>query len=262
MRSNSAISTPASTLRNPVFETPPTPSVPTIRLTTATPSAADSPIPSRSRETSVLAPKPQSDSRKRLVPKKSKLSLLVGNKRSDKGKDLSDVARRVGVSPSSAGRSFDIYVDPADDPDIGEIVVLKKKKSRGGLNELRWAALEDVANAAEETEVAEVKTIMKKPDPLTTMPSAKSDEKDKWWTLGRRRRDSKDLKFKGKENSLGRAKTMARRPTRPSLDIHRSYGTLVVYMMSFVPNFNRYQNRRKLTILSVSDLNPLTLQCS
>ena len=72
------------------------------------------------------------------------------NNRTDRStsKDFSDVSRRVGLPPST-GRTFDIYVDPADDPDIGEIVVLKKKKSRAGLNEVQWNALGDVTNTGE-----------------------------------------------------------------------------------------------------------------
>jgi hypothetical protein len=31
----------------------------------------------------------------------------------------------------------DIYVDPAYDPDIGEIVVVKKEKARGKLDSIR-----------------------------------------------------------------------------------------------------------------------------
>jgi serine/arginine repetitive matrix protein 2 len=52
----------------------------------------------------------------------------------DKAKDLSDVLRRVGAPPPPASaRGFEIYVDPADDPEIGEIVIVKRKKSRAAL---------------------------------------------------------------------------------------------------------------------------------
>jgi hypothetical protein len=70
----------------------------------------------------------------RVVPKKSKLSLLGSRKdgaekEKDKGrKDFSDVVRCVGIpSAVTGGRSgsgtlrggFEIYVDPTNDPDIG-----------------------------------------------------------------------------------------------------------------------------------------------
>ncbi len=94
---------------------------------------------------SPIAPKPNAEPWKRLVPKKSKLAMLSGGKKEkERGKDLSDVVWRLGAK-ASTGQSFDIYVDPTDDPDIGEIVVVKKKKSRaafdglwGGSNRYLW----------------------------------------------------------------------------------------------------------------------------
>ena len=37
---------------------------------------------------------------------------------------------------------YDIYVDQTDDPDIGEILVVRKKKSRAGLDGVSWGAEE------------------------------------------------------------------------------------------------------------------------
>lgn len=173
--------------------------IPTIRLTAATPSVTGTPSANTSLTTTILSPKAQAETRKRLVPKKSKLSLLsVGSKRGDKGKDLSDVARRVGVSSASTGRSFDIYVDPTDDPDIGEIVVVKKKKSRAGLDGLRWGALGDVTNTVKEVEAEKPKSKPKEKKRPATSLKVKTDEKEKWWTIGRGRKDSKE---KAKENA-------------------------------------------------------------
>lgn len=176
-------------------------SVPTIRLTTATPSSYGSPLENRPVTTTILAPKAPAETRKRLVPKKSKLSLLGGSKR-EKSKDTSDTTHRIGVPPATTGRSFDIYVDPADDPDIGEIVVLKKKKSRAGLNDLHWGALGDVTNVGK-AETSELKPEAKKPLPAESTLKAKNE--DKWWTIGRGRKDSKEkpkdkvLRSKSKE---------------------------------------------------------------
>ncbi|KAF5333935.1 hypothetical protein D9758_018162 [Tetrapyrgos nigripes] len=141
------ISRPAAPVSAP-YSTQANPDVPSIRLIAATPSASglssEASTSMNSSWTSVpsvsspIAPKNDDAApRKRLVPKKSKLGLLgVGSskekdKESQRGKDLSDVVRRVGAS-SSSRRGFDIYVDPADDPEIGEILMVKKKKSRAG----------------------------------------------------------------------------------------------------------------------------------
>ena len=66
-----------------------------------------------------------------MVSKKSKLGILTirHDRDKDQAKDLSDVVCCVGVDSSSARGSFEIFVDPTIDPDIGEIVMVKKKKS-------------------------------------------------------------------------------------------------------------------------------------
>ncbi|KIK67170.1 hypothetical protein GYMLUDRAFT_69362 [Collybiopsis luxurians FD-317 M1] len=188
-------------------DTPAHPSdVPSIRLVAATPSASGmsseastslnyswTSVPS---VPSPIAPKADASSRRRLVPKKSKLGLLGGNKdrQKDRGKDLSDVVRRVGGgSTSRRGGAFEIYVDPSD-PEIGEIVMVKKKKSRAGLDGLRWGsgggALEEVTNVPPVSQ------------PVTAITKVKAEEKDKWWTLGRGRKDSKEKeKQKAREKS-------------------------------------------------------------
>lgn len=200
-------------LQSPI-NTPPHPSpIPTIRLVAATPSAtgsstdpntslqllnqsqADWSVDSSWAVPSPIAPKILSvdpQPRKRVVPKKSKLGLL-GTK--DKKIDFSDVVRRVGVDDSSAGRGgYDIYVDQTDDPDIGEILVVRKKKSRAGLNEVEWGPLGEVTNVPKEKERKE------------SLLKVKGEEnKDKWWTIGRGRKDSKE-KAKDKENAKSRAK--------------------------------------------------------
>jgi serine/arginine repetitive matrix protein 2 len=68
-------------------------------------------------------------SRKRLAPKKSKLGLLGGSQLSQtsRERDLSDVACCVGANSSPCG-GLDIYVDPREDHETGEIIMVKKKK--------------------------------------------------------------------------------------------------------------------------------------
>ena len=165
-------------------------SVPTIRFISAGPSVAVDPdttfnpvapfassSPPASLSSSPLAPRLDSNApRKRLVPKKSKLSLLTGSSRNKdrennnpnnsntnsgsssantkKGtNDFSDVIRRVGGGSSTGRGGFEIYVDHADDPDIEEIIVVKKKKSRLGLDGMKWGALGEVTNVPSSSQV-------------------------------------------------------------------------------------------------------------
>lgn len=151
---------------------------------------------------SPLAPKTDAEPRKRLVPKKSKLGLLGGSskdRQKDRGKDLSDVVRRVGGgSTSRRAGGFEIYVDPTD-PEIGEIVMVKKKKSRAGLDGLRWGS----GGGA----LGEVTNVPSVPQPMTAVTKIKAEEKEKWWTLGRGRKDSKE-----KEKEKAREKSETRPP--------------------------------------------------
>ncbi|KAK0244974.1 hypothetical protein EDD85DRAFT_1348 [Armillaria nabsnona] len=207
-----------TTLRHPRLQqsravaTPP-PDVPSIRLVTATPSATGlSSEPNTSADRSLdsswasvpaaawaspsaLAPRPtEVTPRKRLVPKKSKLGLLgVGGavKEREKTRDFSDVVRRVGGDTSSATGGFEIYVDPTEDPDIGEIVLVKKKKSRAALDGMRWGG----GPMAEVTNVPSAKTRTKEKE-----KEKEEGAKEKWWAIGRGRKDSKE-KDKGKEKS-------------------------------------------------------------
>jgi serine/arginine repetitive matrix protein 2 len=90
--------------------TPPqaSPPIPSIHLISTTPSASGLSSEATSFNQSLeeswasvpipLAPKPDVEPRKRLVPKKSKLSILTMgcDKEKDRGKDLSDIVRCVG----------------------------------------------------------------------------------------------------------------------------------------------------------------------
>ncbi|KAK0232546.1 hypothetical protein IW262DRAFT_1725 [Armillaria fumosa] len=206
-----------TTLRHPrlqqsrtVATTPP--DVPSIRLVSAIPSAVGlSSEPNTSADhslesswaslpatayanASALAPRPtEVTPNKRLVPKKSKLGLLgVGGtvKEQEKTRDFSDVVRRVGGDSSSARGGFEIYVDPIEDPDIGEIVLVKRKKSRAALDGMTWGD----GPMAEVTNVPCAKT--------KTKEKEKKEEgaKEKWWAMGRGRKDSKE-KDKAKDKS-------------------------------------------------------------
>ncbi|KAJ7585425.1 hypothetical protein C8J56DRAFT_1027159 [Mycena floridula] len=201
--------------------------IPSIRLVSATPSASGftdpnssssfpnpNPNPSRFADSSTssdwttaspLAPR-ASPSRTRLVPKKSKLGLLGGrdnkdkNKDKDKGKDFSDVVRRVSGNNlhgsfngsaklrggyeirvdrtdthGSYNRAYSIYVDPTNDPDLRKIL-MSQTQSTSTLK-------------AKEATTSKEKT-------LKVKEAKEKENKDKWWTIGRGRKDLKDKKEK------------------------------------------------------------------
>ena len=213
---------------------PPPPSssipIPAIRLVQATPSPDSTANP----DSSLLAPREHPSPRKKLVPKKSKLALLASratSSSSKREKDLSDVVRRVGDTwgmnedgacnitvnggnarprawsrDRSSRSTIDIYVDPADDPDIGEIVVVKKKKSRAGLAGIRWA-LGDATNSTGEGVPKEDGEKVK----------IKVEEKEKWWSIARGRRDSKN---KDKDKDKDTTAKVKLRPKGAYLPLH------------------------------------------
>ena len=188
--------------------------IPSIRLLTATPSATGiSPEASSSLNNSmsfegsswgsfpstVLAPKPESAPKRRLVPKKSRLGLLnvVGSKDKENKRPDATSANQGDIS----NRSFEIYVDPTLDPELGEILMVKKKKSRAALDGMRWGPLGEVTNVPASGSNSNVKA----KETAQLQPSGflkvKGEEKDKWWSIGRGRKDSKDKSAKeGKEN--------------------------------------------------------------
>lgn len=187
--------------------------MPTIRLISATPSATGSAADANGSTSlssiapfttsSPLAPRLASEApRKRLVPKKSRLGLLAGvtgsRAKGKVNKDFSDVVRRVGGDPTStsSGRGgFEIYVDHAEDEELGEILVVKKKKSRAGLDGLRWGgALGEVTNVPS--------AVQKEGKTGEALMPLKVEENQKWWSIGRGRKDSKGKeKEKDKENA-------------------------------------------------------------
>src|SRR5712675_3717106 len=192
---------------SPLPGTPPQlDSMATIRLMSAAPSASgaapglgdpfidtsvtSSPFVSVSPPTP-LAPKENAQApRKRLVPKKSKLGLLVNGKRSrtPERNDLSDVVHRVGGSAASVAKNpFEIYVDHTTPSDVGEVLMVKKKKSRAALSGLRWGTLAEVTNSGPPRDSSKVKL--------------KNEDKEKWWSIGRGRKDSKNMRVVEKENS-------------------------------------------------------------
>ena len=194
--------------RSPLGTTLQPASVSTIRLISATPSATgpapglgdtsvdnlipSSPFISVSSPIS-LAPKHDTQApRRRLVPKKSKLGLLVTRKSSKvrEKNDHSDIVPCVGgcSGPTSVGKGgFEIYVDPVAHSEVNEVHMVKKKKSRAALSGLKWGTLREVTNTAPPK------------NPLQTV-RLKNEDKEKWWSIGRGRKDPKDKRIDEKEN--------------------------------------------------------------
>ncbi|KAF5312056.1 hypothetical protein D9619_003769 [Psilocybe cf. subviscida] len=181
--------------------------------------------------------------KRRLVPKKSKLGLLnlggLGSSLNltltsssssstptvNGNKDFSDVMRRVGASTLTASKggkgslgtgAFEIYVDPSVDEGRGEVVMVKRKKSkvRVGLDGMRWG--EGNGDGAEQVDV--VTTIPRVPAvPAQALEKTASRDKaennallkvkteesgsGRWWSIGRGRKDSKEEKRSTKENA-------------------------------------------------------------
>ena len=96
---------------------------------------------------------------------------------------------------------FEIYVDPADDPEIGEILLVKKKKSRAALSGMNWGTLGEVTNVPSTTKSKESKEKGGKKEKEGLL-KIKGDENQKWWSIGRGRKDSKE-----KEKERARCKT-------------------------------------------------------
>jgi hypothetical protein len=108
---------------------------------------------------------------------------------------------------------FEIYVDPTVDPDIGEILVVRKRPSRvrGGLGGVGFGWGEVGADAPLAPPMPTVPQVMGEKTNLGGGRDEKDKdkeggkEKERWWTIGRGRKDSKDKeekeRKKGKENS-------------------------------------------------------------
>lgn len=190
--------------RSPTFDDP-TPvhhDAPTIRFLSSTPANSSSTRDAASFAASTsLAPRQGEPSRRRLVPKKSKLGLLATKTKERVNKDLSDIARRVGADTPSTGRGpYEIYVDH-DEEEEGSIIVVKKKKSRMGLDGMGWGALGEVTNVPSgEDREERGSTKVNKPKARKSMEvllgRGGGDENQKWWnmSIGRGRKEVKEKK--------------------------------------------------------------------
>ncbi|TFK19266.1 hypothetical protein FA15DRAFT_709141 [Coprinopsis marcescibilis] len=166
-----------------------------------------------------------------VVPKKSKLGLTLGGFTSSNksNADFSDVVRRVGAGASTEALSntlgkagslklkggFEIYVDPSDDPEFGgEIMVVKKKKSRAGLDGV-GAGWGPASAAPPVPPLKDVTNVAGRPVHEGLL-KVKVEEERKWWSIGRGRKDSKEVKDKKeKEKKVEKAGLLPPRSQTP-----------------------------------------------
>lgn len=121
---------------------------------------------------------------------------------------------------------FEIYVDPSADPDMSDIMVVKKQKSRAALNDMGWGPTNADGSSGrgvlgEVTNGSSSNLLLKKEKEKEGggMLKVKVDEDKKWWSIGRGRKDSKDerkVKEKEKENGA-RSRASCKSPTVPQI---------------------------------------------
>ena len=87
--------------------------------------------------------------------------------------------------------------------------MVKRKKSRAALDGMHWGPLGEVTNipasssSSVQNDNAKEATVTRPLQPSAAL-KLKGEEKDKWWSIGRGRKDSKDKSVKeGKENKEG-----------------------------------------------------------
>jgi serine/arginine repetitive matrix protein 2 len=75
------------------------------------------------------------------------------------------------------------------DQDVGEIVIIKKKKPRVGLDGISWGTLGEATNVPKSMQVKPSQPPTKE---NPQMLKVKADEEGKWWSIGQGRKDSKE----------------------------------------------------------------------
>ncbi|KAH9029382.1 hypothetical protein EDB84DRAFT_1439362 [Lactarius hengduanensis] len=85
------------------------------------------------------------------------------------------------------------YLSLTTAPD--EVLMVKKKKSRASLSALKWGALGEVTNSAQTRDTTQTVRL-------------KNEDKEKWWTIGRGRKDSKDKRVVEKDARMNAAGTL------------------------------------------------------
>ncbi|KAF6758955.1 hypothetical protein DFP72DRAFT_164945 [Ephemerocybe angulata] len=236
------------TSATPWDELPPPPPIPKHHLTS---SSSSSRLRPKASSTTMKDASTSAAPAARLVPKKSKLRMLgsLGRDKQDK-RDFSDVVRRVAGNNPAASQSqsslnllqgggfmggssklsslrggFEIYVEPAGDPEMEDVVVVKKGRGRGGLEGVGWGPKTSTSGGRVLGDI-DINTNGgvggsgnggKKEGGL----KVKGEEGGKWWSIGRGRRDSKEdkkEKARDKENAENvRSKSTSFRPSVPLL---------------------------------------------
>ncbi|KAF5320363.1 hypothetical protein D9611_011342 [Ephemerocybe angulata] len=217
------------TSATPWDEMPPPPPIPKHHLTS---SSSSSRLRPKASSTTMKDAPTSAAPAARLVPKKSKLRMLgsLGRDKQDK-RDFSDVVRRVAGNNPSASQSqsslnllqgggrggflggssklslrggFEIYVEPAGDPEMEDVVVVKKGRGRGGLEGVGWGPKTAAGGGGGKGVLGDVDMNVNGGGKKEGGLKVKGEEGGKWWSIGRGRRDSKEdkkEKARDKENA-------------------------------------------------------------
>jgi hypothetical protein len=114
---------------------------------------------------------------------------------------------RVGIGDGVEGDGdggYEIYVDATDDPELDEeILVVRKKKSRAGLDAVGWGAASPSAPSSSASASTTSAGGGVAGSPLRIGKEKTGGGVEKWWSIGRGRRDSKD-RDRDKENQRAR----------------------------------------------------------
>ncbi|KAF8989391.1 hypothetical protein BDQ17DRAFT_1434495 [Cyathus striatus] len=106
---------------------------------------------------------------------------------------------------STARGGFEIYVDPTEDPEMGDVVMAKKRKLHAALDGLAWGggdALREATNMPKlNGEEGKIKVKTREEKDLGGL-KVKGETEGRWWSIRRGRKDSKD---KTKENKVLKA---------------------------------------------------------
>jgi hypothetical protein len=72
----------------------------------------------------------------------------------------------------SAERGYEVFVNPPVDPEVGEIVIVKKKKSCAALDGMAWGALGETTNISKMTQTGASQPVTKPSAACRPRPNA------------------------------------------------------------------------------------------
>ena len=106
---------------------------------------------------------------------------------------VTNVVRRIGGTTSTGRGGYEIYVDHTEDPGLEGIVLVKKKELRFDLDAVVWGQSEESTGNVQQPKSWDKEDSMRA-RPVEHLLKPKSDESQRWWSIGRGRKDSKEQK--------------------------------------------------------------------